>query len=104
MSAIENGYKAVAEVLWTNCVDHGLYSSTPENFIPLAKRAMDAWLKATNPVGLRPAETIYGEFYRLRAGARVALMAYDESQPVEDGMEVLRAALIAVQALEIHDV
>lgn len=100
MSGVSQGKQAVAEKLWQNYVSEHETSDGPEAFLDQASLLIDAWLKASNPVGQRPSESIYDDFYRLRAGARLTLMTYDESRPIDDAMEALRGILIATTAID----
>lgn len=98
MSGVTKGRRAVAEKLWQAAAENGILLEI-DDFLPQASIIIDAWLLASNPIGQRPSESIYDDFYRLRAGARLALMAYDESRPIDDAMEALRAVLIATVAI-----
>ncbi len=93
--AVTRGNQAVAEVL-ANA--GSVLWNTPEDAMELAVNAIDAWCKASNP--WNGTETIYDDFYRLRAVARTALEAYDAGGSASDAMEALRAALLSGEYLD----
>jgi hypothetical protein len=102
--AIDRGYRAVAQVLWADHVSNAEAGEQAkvDEFIDLAKKCVNAWSLATNPVGR--AETIYNEYHRLVRVARLVLKEYDENARidpmVEDSMEALRAMLISLGVIE----
>lgn len=96
MSAHSKGLEAATEAVSKKIYSLGLWwLQDTERALEIARDATNAYYKASNPVGLRPSETIYDDFYRLRAGARLVLMRHDEGKSMDDVMEGLRGILIS---------
>jgi hypothetical protein len=65
----------------------------------LATKILNAWSLASNPVG--KTETIYDDFYRLRAVTRAVLWGWDNAGSPNyqaDAIEALRAVLISLDS------
>lgn len=95
-SAVTAAREAVADQLWAqHCVvTHQASQPRPEGWgLTRATDIINAWMRASNPVG--KSQTIYDDFYRLRAVARLVLAA-ERTANSGDAIEALRAALIAV--------